>query len=812
MAKRATRRTVGRALAGAVAIAGSLTTALVATADLDATWSGDGQATTTARHTGAATFGDGTITAIGTSGNDAAVTRYSTTGAVLATATVTGSTPLEDTRGIVADGADTIVQFHTANGPALTRVDAAGAVVASFGGGDGWVNDTLGSCGSGDGQVADLALAPGGTIYTVAWNFLGNTPAECDGTAIRRYDSAGTRQSWGATQFEGSFVDHRLESMAIATDSAGNVYTAGVVFAASPAAEQVGVLKVDAAGNPVAAFGTNGLAAFEPGTKAEYFGFIGGFSRTAAARSAFDVAIDSAGRILLVGSGERASGGGQGIDAWVARLTPGGAPDPSFGTNGVTFVAINGSSADYGVRVAVDAADQVTITGVTNPAALGSSDSSGDEFTARLSSTGGLLGITFGTAGASRPASIALAGTRTFTAGDHPGGGGYVNAYTASNAPATVPTVTPTLPPTSVVPGPALPGPALFTGITPWRAHDSRQGAGVLHALSPRSIIVAGSNGVPTDAVAVALNVTVVDPSAGGYLTVYPSGTAAPNASTLNVNAGQTVANALVVGVGTGGQVDVVVGAGTAQVVVDVMGWFAAGQGFVAATPVRAIDTRATVALGPNETRTVTVAGLAGAPGPGAASAVALNITAVAPTAGGHLRAWAGAGAAPYASVVNFSPGQTVANAMVLGVDGDGRITVGNFSNGTVHLVIDVAGTFTTGAPFHPVTPVRAHDSRASSALDPFAVRAVTVTGVGEVPTTGVRGVIVNITVTEPTGAGYFTVFPGGSAQPLASLLNFTPRATVANAVVMGVGADGSIELANSDGTTQVVVDVLGWF
>jgi hypothetical protein len=302
----------------------------------------------------------------------------------------------------------------------------------------------------------------------------------------------------------------------------------------------------------------------------------------------------------------------------------------------------------------------------------------------------------------------------------------------------------------------------------------------------------------------VALNVTVVDPSAGGYLGVYPGGVP-PVASSLNFAPGQTIANALVVGV-DGGFVSLVLGAGTAHVVVDVMGWFGAGQNFVPITPSRAIDTRSTRVLAPYETRTVTVAA------PGAATAVTLNITAVDAATGGHLRAWPGTGTEPYASVLNFSAGQTIANALTVGVDGAGRISIRNHSDGPVHLVVDVTGRFTAGAAFTPVTPVRAYDSRLTRALDPWERRTVTVTGLPGVPGDGrVKGVVVNVTVTAPTGAGFVSVVPGG-APPGTSLLNFTPGIDIANGVLLGVGPGGTIDVRNSLGATHVVVDVLGWF
>ena len=76
------------------------------------------------------------------------------------------------------------------------------------------------------------------------------------------------------------------------------------------------------------------------------------------------------------------------------------------------------------------------------------------------------------------------------------------------------------------------------------------------------------------------MNVTVVSPSAAGFLTVFPTGTALPNASNLNFAAGQTVPNLVVARLGGGGQVDVMLSAGTADLLLDVVGWFGS-----AATP-----------------------------------------------------------------------------------------------------------------------------------------------------------------------------------------------------------------------------------
>src|SRR5207245_2703186 len=67
---------------------------------------------------------------------------------------------------------------------------------------------------------------------------------------------------------------------------------------------------------------------------------------------------------------------------------------------------------------------------------------------------------------------------------------------------------------------------------------------------------VTGVGGVPATGVAAAiLNVTVTQPTANGYLTVYPAGSGRPLASNLNFVAGQTVPNLVEVALGTGGKV-----------------------------------------------------------------------------------------------------------------------------------------------------------------------------------------------------------------------------------------------------------------
>ncbi len=76
----------------------------------------------------------------------------------------------------------------------------------------------------------------------------------------------------------------------------------------------------------------------------------------------------------------------------------------------------------------------------------------------------------------------------------------------------------------------------------------------------------------------------------------------------------------------------------------------------------------------------------------------------------------------------------------------------------------------------------------------------------------GASAVVLNITAVDATASSHLTVWPSGAARPTASSLNVTAGATVANQVVVGVGAGGAVAIGNRAGSVDVVVDVVGWY
>jgi hypothetical protein len=216
---------------------------------------------------------------------------------------------------------------------------------------------------------------------------------------------------------------------------------------------------------------------------------------------------------------------------------------------------------------------------------------------------------------------------------------------------------------------------------------------------------VLGRGGVPSTGVdAVALNVTATSVTATSFLTVFPTGSLLPNASNLNMVAGQTVPNAVVAKVGLNGRVSIRNAAGFTDVIVDVGGYFESGGTFVALPPARVFETRVGapvvpggtnrgMRIGVDQTIEVKVTGMADVPDAGV-SAVVLNVTAVAPDSQSYITVWPTGTPRPNASNLNMRCcGGAVPNLVVAKVGAGGHVSVYNES-GNTDLLVDVAGYF----------------------------------------------------------------------------------------------------------------------
>jgi len=342
-----------------------------------------------------------------------------------------------------------------------------------------------------------------------------------------------------------------------------------------------------------------------------------------------------------------------------------------------------------------------------------------------------------------------------------------------------------------------------FSPVPPVRVLDTRSGAAI-PAGGNVTIPVAGHNGVPADASAVVLNVTATAPTGAGYLTVYPCGSSAPEASNVNYDAGQTVPNLAVVKVGDGGNVCISTYA-QAHIIADLSGYYAAGDvGFVAMFPARLKDTRQSTRVAAGGTVSVPVAGVAM---PSDAVGAVFNITVVDAAGGGYVTAYACDSPPPLASNLNYVKGQTVANLAMLGLGHGGSLCL--FSLESVHVLVDITGYFQhgAGAGLTGLTPARILDTRAGTHLSAGETRTVALTGL---PADAV-GVVANVTATEPQDRGYFTVFPCGQSVPTASNVNYAKGGTVPNLVAVGVGSQKAICIF-SYAAADAIVDITGFY
>ena len=115
--------------------------------------------------------------------------------------------------------------------------------------------------------------------------------------------------------------------------------------------------------------------------------------------------------------------------------------------------------------------------------------------------------------------------------------------------------------------------------ISPTRLLDSRTGTGGWNAPlgtgTPRPLPVAGTAPIPVEATALVANTTATSGTANSFLTVFPAGTAPPATSNLNFASGQTIPNAMMTRLGSGGAIAYRNAAGTVHVVLDAAGYLA---------------------------------------------------------------------------------------------------------------------------------------------------------------------------------------------------------------------------------------------
>ncbi|MCM1965431.1 PKD domain-containing protein [Streptomyces sp. G1] len=228
-----------------------------------------------------------------------------------------------------------------------------------------------------------------------------------------------------------------------------------------------------------------------------------------------------------------------------------------------------------------------------------------------------------------------------------------------------------------------------FSPLAPTRVLDTRTMGVPLSGAKTRTVKVAGVNGIPADATAVALNLTGTGAKEQAHVIAYPDPAKRPATSNLNVEPGKDKSNQVIVPVGPNGTITLFTNTGSTHVILDAVGYYGKdGKAlFTPVVPKRLADTRTTGKVAPGAT--TTVSGL-----PANALGAVLNITATDTTAPGFLTAYAFGGTLPGASSLNTLPGRTVPNHVTTPV-ANGKVSIFNSYGGPNHVITDLLGYFT---------------------------------------------------------------------------------------------------------------------
>jgi len=379
------------------------------------------------------------------------------------------------------------------------------------------------------------------------------------------------------------------------------------------------------------------------------------------------------------------------------------------------------------------------------------------------------------------------------------------------------------------VPAPAHPGtpsggPGGYQPVTPTRLLDTRTTSQGGPGPSGRvDLPVLGQAGIPlTGVTAVVLNLTVVCVSEATSLTVWPSGGPQSGRPVTSVPFGSTRSVLVTSGVGAGGAVSIGNAHGVTDLTADVVGYYLVGGSPI--QPIRSAriyDSRLDPAgeLVADQARAITLPASLGAVPLAQIKAVIVDVSALSPSGEGTLTAYRPGDAGLLASLP-FHTGHSVDNLAVVEV-ADSAIML-KATGANVNAVLDVRGVVLDGAAlgnsagglaFTPIKPTLLLDTRtAGGALKPGTIRKVLVTGPGTPVPAGASAVLIDLTALAPSAATWLQAYAWGEVAPNGAGVRVAAADSRGNLVLVPVGPGGAIAVQNARGSTQLQLDVLGYF
>jgi hypothetical protein len=374
-----------------------------------------------------------------------------------------------------------------------------------------------------------------------------------------------------------------------------------------------------------------------------------------------------------------------------------------------------------------------------------------------------------------------------------------------------------------------------YTSVVQARILDTRSAVGVttttpIAAGATISVQVAGKSGVPSTGVkAVVMNVSAVNPTAVGSLIVWPTGATRPTGGSVVFAPNESINNQITVPVASDGKVQIYNSAGNVHAVIEVVGYISNNLGPRGArnqslTPTRILDTRSAVGvttttpIAAGATISVQVAGKSGVPSTGV-KAVTMNVGAISPTTSGGIMVWPSGTARPTASVTAYVLGKNITNQTTVPVGADGKVQIYN-TTGSTHVSLDITGYYalpkagmetSQDGRYNAVVPSRIFDSRNYSALGAQKQRGVRVLGIGGIPPSDVKGIVVNFSAVAPANSGTLATWQSGLLRPNIGSLNYVLNQPITNQIIIPVGSYGKVQVYNSAGSTHFVLDVVGY-
>jgi hypothetical protein len=351
---------------------------------------------------------------------------------------------------------------------------------------------------------------------------------------------------------------------------------------------------------------------------------------------------------------------------------------------------------------------------------------------------------------------------------------------------------------------------------TPHRMIDTRDLPGKLGRGRSLEVPIVGKGGVPPEATAVLATIVAVSGCVDVFVAAYPCGAGVPTTSVVNATAGSIIANGALVRLSGQGSLCLYAN-GPVDVVVDVAAWVgAAGAAPSPVPPSRLVDTRPgfgqrlTVPqhrIAAGTTLEVPVSGLPEAVG---ATAVAVNVAAVAPATDGFLTLFPGpcSNGRPLAASLNVAAGRTMSAGTTSAI-GTGSICV--FTSTTTDIVIDLGAVYGAGdTRLVATSPDRLLDTRETRAVAAGGTIELDLDDPALGAPPGAIGLVGSIATTEGKAPGFLTVYPCAVGRPNVSNLNMNAGQTIANLFVSGADWNRKICIFSLS-STQVIVDLEGW-